>query len=263
MKKMAGYRFFRAILGPIYRFWYKPQIIGVENIPEEGPIILAGNHIHVMDQCNIIISTKRMLRYMAKKEYFDDKKVAWFFRLVGCIPVDRNTKDTNAKSKAIKVLEKGYPLGIYPEGTRNRLKPEEVKKLYNKYFKDTISFNKFKKELKNTKKTHIYYLEELIDKEITKEDFINNIYNASSYLKSIVKEDIYYENSLLPLKYGTVSMANKTNALIVPYAIVGEYKFRGNNLKVIIGKPFKVNDDLEKSNLKLRKEIIKLIRNND
>ena len=200
---------------------------------------------------------------MAKKEYFDDKRVAWFFRLVGCIPVDRKIKDTEAKLKALEVLRENHALGIYPEGTRNKLKPDELKTLYLKYFKDTISYKKFKKKMKNVKKTHVKYLEELINNKIKREDFVTNIYNAESYLKSIVDEETYLENSLLPLKYGAVSMAQKTNALIIPYAIVGEYKFRGNNLKVIIGKPFKVESDLEESNLKLRNEIKKLMKNND
>ena len=52
-----------------------------------------------MDQCNVVISTKRALSYMAKKEYFDDKKVAWFFRSAGCIPVDRSKKDDAATSQ--------------------------------------------------------------------------------------------------------------------------------------------------------------------
>ena len=99
---MNGYRIMRAILSPIYKFWYRPKIEGKENILEEGSIILAGNHIHIMDQCNVIVSTKRKLHYMAKKEYFDDKKVAWFFRFVGYIPVDRKRKDENAKEQAIE-----------------------------------------------------------------------------------------------------------------------------------------------------------------
>jgi 1-acyl-sn-glycerol-3-phosphate acyltransferase len=83
-EKMTGYKIFRAILKPIYLFWYNPKIIGKENIPKEGSIVVAGNHIHIMDQCNVIISTKRCLHYMAKKEYFDGK-FAWFFKIGGCI----------------------------------------------------------------------------------------------------------------------------------------------------------------------------------
>ena len=55
-------------------------------------------------------------------------------------------------------------------------------------------------------------------------------------------------------------MAHKTNAYIVPYAIGGEYKFRGKNLRVKIGEPFKASDDLEESNKRLDNEIKKLLR---
>ena len=74
-----------------------------------------------MDQCLAIISTRRFLRYMAKKEYFDGK-FAWFFKAVGCIPVNRSIKDSDAKAKAIEHLEKSGAIGIFPEGTRNKTK---------------------------------------------------------------------------------------------------------------------------------------------
>lgn len=269
---MTGYKIFKSILSPIYRFWYNPKVKGKENIPKEGAIILAGNHIHIMDQCNIIISTKRHIHYMAKKEYFDKQykegKFAWFFRTVGCIPVDRSTKDENAKSSAIEVLNNKHALGIFPEGTRNGLKEARIKELYDKYFNNTISYKKFSKKIKKNKKTFIEYLEKLKDdKVITKEEFINNIYNSNEYLleliknKKITKKD-YYDNYLLPLKFGAVSMASKTNSLIVPYAITGTYKFRSKDLTVNIGKPIKVDSDLEKVNKKLEEEIKKLVKEN-
>ena len=120
-KVPIGYRIAVGILGPIFKFYYNPKIIGKENIPKEGPIIVCGNHIHLMDQCVPILSTKRFLRYMAKKEYFDGP-YAWFFKWVGCIPVDRSKKDSDAKEKAIEHLEKGGAIGIFPEGTRNKTK---------------------------------------------------------------------------------------------------------------------------------------------
>jgi 1-acyl-sn-glycerol-3-phosphate acyltransferase len=117
-----GYKIFKPILGFIFKTYFNPKIIGKENIPKEGPIIVAANHKHLMDQCGPIISTKRILHYLAKKEYFDKKRTAWFFKVSGCIPVDRTIHDENAKSEAMKVLEDGKALGIFPEGTRNRTK---------------------------------------------------------------------------------------------------------------------------------------------
>ena len=189
-----GYKILVFLLTPVFYFFYrKPKIVNKEVIPSEGPIIICGNHKHLMDQCLAIISTKRMIHYMAKIEYFRNKKVAWFFKTVGCIPVNREIKDTASKERAIGLLKEGYAVGIFPEGTRNRT--------------DAI---------------------------------------------------------LLPLKFGTVSMAQKTGATIVPFAITGDYKFRTKNLKITYGNPFKVpeNMTLEKANEKLTKEITRLLKEN-
>ena len=118
-EKMYGYRILKPILAPIYKFYYNPKIIGKENIPLDGAILIVGNHKHLMDQCNVIISTKRLVHYMAKKEYFDGC-FAWFFKMVGCIPVNRSIKDKEAVNRALDVLNDGYALGLFPEGTRNK-----------------------------------------------------------------------------------------------------------------------------------------------
>lgn len=118
--RMIGYKIFRGILGPIYKFYYNPKFVGLENIPLDGPIIFAGNHIHLMDQNAIIVSYKRPIHYMAKKEYWDSFKTRWFFKAVGCIPVNRSIKDDEATEKALEVLNNGGCIGIFPEGTRNK-----------------------------------------------------------------------------------------------------------------------------------------------
>lgn len=117
--RMLGYRIFRFLLGPIFRLYYHPVIINADVIPKEGPIIIVGNHKHIYDQCHTIIAVKRPIHYMAKKEYFDGK-MAWFFRMTGCIPVNRKIKDTSATEQAIRILKTGGAIGLFPEGTRNK-----------------------------------------------------------------------------------------------------------------------------------------------
>ena len=136
----------------------------------------------------------------------------------------------------------------------------------NILIKKKNSFKEFYKKMKKNKTSQVNYLEKLLeDKKITKEDFINNITNVDNYLKELIdkkiitKED-YYDNILLPLKFGTVSLANKTNSKIVPYAITGDYKLRTNNLKIIIGKPIEPQEDLAKANEKLDKAMKDLIK---
>lgn len=121
MNKMPFlYRIGRFVLGPFFKWYYKPTIIGKENIPKEGAILIVGNHKHLYDQCLSIISTKRFIKYMAKREYFDNKKTRWFFKAVGCISVDRSVHDGKAKGEAIETLKNGGAIGLFPEGTRNK-----------------------------------------------------------------------------------------------------------------------------------------------
>lgn len=114
------YRIGRFILGPFFKWYYNPTIIGKENIPKEDAILIVGNHKHLYDQCLSIISTKRFIKYMAKREYFDNKKTRWFFKAVGCISVDRSVHDGKAKGEAIETLKNGGAIGLFPEGTRNK-----------------------------------------------------------------------------------------------------------------------------------------------
>ena len=115
------YNIYKYILGAVFLIYYRPKFVNKKYIPKEGPIIVAGNHIHLFDQCLPILSTRRMIHYMAKREYFDGK-LAWFFKSSGCISVDRENKE-NAKiavNTATNLLKNGYAVGIFPEGTRNK-----------------------------------------------------------------------------------------------------------------------------------------------
>lgn len=266
-EKMFLYKILKPILGIIYKLWYNPKIIGAENIPDKGSILIVGNHIHLMDQCNVIISTTRVLHFMAKKEYFDSK-FAWFFKNVGCIPVDRSKKDELATNKAIEVLINNLALGLFPEGTRNGLKEEKIKEIYNLYLKDNLPYQEALIKLKKNKTSQYNFLEDLLLKKIiTKDEFIDNIFEIDEFLKDLIinkriTTEEYFSNLLLPFKFGAVSMASKTNSYLVPYAITGEYKFRSNNLVIRIGKSFKIGNDLEKENQRLYEEIKKLMKEN-
>lgn len=270
--KSFNYRLLKPLVMGIFDFYYNPTRLNKENIPAEGPIIVCGNHRHLMDQFMVIGATKRMLHYMAKKEYFDDKRKAWFFKMTGCIPVDRQNHGGNSKEIAKKVLDNNHALGIYPEGTRNNIASKDEKlEIVMPYIEDIITIKKYKKlakkigikytqtdlliELYKDKKIKLKYLKEaLLDPDNKLKELLK---------KKVIKQSVYDESLLIPFKFGTVSLAQKTNATIVPYSIVGDYSFRSKNLKVIIGKPFKVGDmTLEEANNKLTKEILRLIKEN-
>ena len=117
--KMLGFRFFKGLLGIFFLIFFRPKIVGREKIPKDGGVILAGNHRHIFDPCMPILSTKRPVHYMAKKELFNSP-IGWFFKVAGCIPVDRGHDNTDSKEAALEVLREGEVLGIFPEGTRNK-----------------------------------------------------------------------------------------------------------------------------------------------
>ena len=117
-----GYKIAKKILKPIFYKKCDPTVLNAEVVPKDGPIVLCGNHMHVLDQCGPLFEIPRVVHYMAKKEYFDSFKTRWFFKMVGCICVDRENHEEakKAKEKAISILKKGGAIGIFPEGTRNK-----------------------------------------------------------------------------------------------------------------------------------------------
>lgn len=115
----TGYKLISPVMNVIFKTLYKPKLINKENIPTDGPVVIACNHIHLFDQCLTILATKRIIHYMAKKEYFEGK-LRPLFEAFGCIPVDRQNTDIKSVKAAMKVLRRGGAIGIFPEGTRNR-----------------------------------------------------------------------------------------------------------------------------------------------
>lgn len=119
MKEPLFYRLIRKPLGAIFKAIYKPSIIGKRNIPEEGRIILAGNHTNYFDCILIGCATDRCVHYLAKDELMKGP-LKYLFNGLGIIPVNRRTKDKAALAKAEEYLNDEKLIGIFPEGTINR-----------------------------------------------------------------------------------------------------------------------------------------------
>ena len=186
--KYFVYRSLKFIGKPLFWLVFNPKVEGLENIKDE-PVILAGNHTNFLDAIFMLYGPKRIVHMMAEEELFNTKFKNAFFKSMGCISVDRNVHDKDAKNTAIEVLKNGGLVGIFPEGTVNKT------------------------------------------------------------------DDI-----IMPFKYGAVSIANKSDAYIVPFSITGKYLKR--NIKITYGKAYKVSSDLEKENKKLEKSVIKLLKEN-
>ncbi len=112
----------KAAVTPLLRLGYRLRIEGKENLPASGPVILAANHRSFLDSIFIPLVVRRRVTFVAKAEYFDDPKSAWFFRAVGQIPIRREggSASERALDSAMDVLRSGGVFGIYPEGTRTR-----------------------------------------------------------------------------------------------------------------------------------------------
>jgi len=113
----------KIVLTPTLRAGYRVRIEGREHLPRRGPVILAANHRSFLDSIFLPLATgRRRVTFVAKAEYFEQRRTAWFFRAVGQIPIARSggSASDSALLAARGVLERGGAFGIYPEGTRTR-----------------------------------------------------------------------------------------------------------------------------------------------
>lgn len=114
------------LLGPLLRIMWRPWIVGVDNIPGSGPVILASNHLSFSDSFFLPLMVRRRVTFLAKAEYFTTPGIKGalsriFFSAAGQVPVDRGDPDAAraALNTGIRLLNSGAVLGIYPEGTRS------------------------------------------------------------------------------------------------------------------------------------------------
>ena len=110
------------LVTPFMVVFVRVRVEGRENVPQRGPVILASNHRSFLDSFFIPLVMRRRVTFVAKAEYFDDAKTAWFFRSCGQIPIRREggSASERALASATEVLNSGKVFGIYPEGTRTR-----------------------------------------------------------------------------------------------------------------------------------------------
>lgn len=117
----VGYRLAKTVLsGPLHRA-YDIVVDGIARIPD-GPVVLAANHRSFMDSVFLALVVDRPVSFLAKAEYFDQRRTAWILRSTGQIPLRRGSPAgaRQALDAAGAVLGRGGIVGVYPEGTRSR-----------------------------------------------------------------------------------------------------------------------------------------------
>ncbi|WP_053219381.1 lysophospholipid acyltransferase family protein [Virgibacillus senegalensis] len=105
-----------ALLYPVFRI----KVVGAENVPEKGPVIICSNHISNFDPPVVGITSPRNIYFMAKEELFNNTFLNGLLTRLHAFPIKRGMKDRNALRQALKILEEGNTLGLFPEGTRNK-----------------------------------------------------------------------------------------------------------------------------------------------
>ncbi len=148
------------LVWPLFELLYHPRVLGRENIPKNGAVILAGNHKSNLDCILIASCLWRQVHFMAKDELFRGG-FRYFFRALGTIPVNRRIRDASALSEARTILDRGGVIGIFPEGRFNKT-----------------------------------------------------------------------EETVLPFKPGAARMAARSRAMIVPFAIKGDYNIIGRRVEI-------------------------------
>jgi len=109
---------------PLFRILFSVEYHGLENVPDSGAVILAGNHPSYLDPILIILPIKRVIRFMAWDALFRVPLLGRFIKAMGAFPVDiRRGKGEAAYREALGVLTSGAALGIFPEGQRSERGP--------------------------------------------------------------------------------------------------------------------------------------------
>lgn len=99
---------------------YRISVEGLGNLPKDSGYILCCNHINLQDPLVVGISLPFSIRYMAKKELFNNPLLGGFLKFAGGFPVDRDGNDLSAIKTSLKVLKNNEALLIFAEGTRNK-----------------------------------------------------------------------------------------------------------------------------------------------
>ena len=110
----------RAILQPFFHVYFRLGRIGREHFPRAGGVIVAANHRSFLDPFVIGTMVRRPMYYVAKKELFPNRFVAWFLSSLGAFPVDRGAGDAETIRTAKEILARGGVVLMFPEGTRTR-----------------------------------------------------------------------------------------------------------------------------------------------
>ncbi len=120
------YQALKSFLIPILTLLFRPKVTGLRNVPQNGPVIIASNHLSFSDSIFMPLVVPRKVTFLAKSEYFTSPGIKGFIKKItfialGQVPVDRSggRRSEAALLTGLDLLASGACIGIYPEGTRS------------------------------------------------------------------------------------------------------------------------------------------------
>ncbi len=118
VSQRALYATIRALIHGVCRVWFRLEIHGREHLPSDGAYVLSPIHRSNLDTPVLASITTRRLRYMGKESLWRSRPLGWLLTALGGFPVQRGTADREALKAGLACIERGEPLVMFPEGTR-------------------------------------------------------------------------------------------------------------------------------------------------
>ncbi|WP_366922359.1 1-acyl-sn-glycerol-3-phosphate acyltransferase [Metallumcola ferriviriculae] len=113
------YSFIKGLFLIFFKIWYRWQVTGEENIPQEGPLVVVANHVSMWDPIIVGIALPRKIHFMAKEELFRIPVIGSLIPHLGAFPVKRGRSDRAALKAGMEILAAEKMLGLFPEGRRS------------------------------------------------------------------------------------------------------------------------------------------------
>lgn len=117
---MNLYKLGKWICSVLFYPLYRIKVVGRENVPSDGPVIICSNHISNLDPPIVGITSNRNIYFLAKEELFKNPIIGGILKRVHAFPIKRGMRDRNALRKGLGVLKENHALGLFPEGSRQK-----------------------------------------------------------------------------------------------------------------------------------------------
>ena len=114
------YRVVRSAVGLFFKVYGHWEVCGRENVPRKGGCIVVSNHISYLDPPLMGCTIPRLGHFMAKSDLWQNKFLAWIMPKLNVYPIQKGKPDLASIRYTLEKLESGYPVGLFPEGTRSK-----------------------------------------------------------------------------------------------------------------------------------------------